>query len=333
MQKRICRIVLLVLTVFTLCGCQKTGGKEIRIVTPLADDVLFKIGEEVCSVPEANIIFAAQKKAVEDIYGEEIWSVASNGITFEENTRSAIKDFLARMNCMKLMASEYDLHLDEDAEKKISACTDAYLEQLSEAEQNLLSVSRDDVKNTFTAYYYYNTLMENLSSDMETEISDNDARIMQVEYIFIPLDESENSLKKAQKVYSKVKNADSFADAAKASYEGGATLVSLARGQLPQEAENAAFSLANGQVSELVEAEDGYYIFHCVNDYDREATIQHKTDMLDELKEKKFTEEYNQFVASVSAQFNENAWEKLSIRTLPRLEQADFFEIYQDNFE
>lgn len=332
MGKRICRILLLFLSVLTLCGCQNTDGKEIRIVTPLADDVLFKIGEEVCSVSEANIIFAAQKKAVEDIYGEEIWSVTSDGITFEENTRSAIKDFLARMNCMKLMASEYGLHLDEDAEKKISACTDLYLEQLSEAEKTSLAVHREEVKDTFTAYYYYNTLMDRFSTDMETEISDNDARIMQVEYIFIPLDENGDSLKTAQEVYKKVKAADSFADAAKAAYEGGAVLTSLARGQLSSEAENTAFSLANGQVSDLVEAEDGYYIFHCVNDYDREATIQHKADMLDELKEKKFSQEYNQFIASVSAQFNDKAWENMSISALPKLEQADFFEIYEKNF-
>ena len=80
----------------------------------------------------------------------------------------------------------------------------------------------------------------------------------------------------------------------------------------------------------MLEVENGYYIIHCVEDYDREATAKHKAELIQELKEKQFTEEYDSFVKNLTAQFNDKAWEKISLKDCTALSRSDFFNIYSE---
>ncbi|MDO5411535.1 MAG: peptidylprolyl isomerase [Lachnospiraceae bacterium] len=316
--------------IFTAC---RNGEKsEIRIVAPLSDSELFKIGDEVCSVPEAMILVTAQKKVVEDVYGKEIWSVKSDGITFEENVKISLKDFLARMKCMKLMAAENGISLSAEEEKILSACTETYLSQLTEKEKKALSLEKTDVREMFTSYYYYNKLMEVLTSDMEMEISDNDARIMQIECIFVKKTGKDLS-KRLADILKKAREKDKFAETAKKYDEGGKTAMSISRGQLPKELEQTVFSMTDGQISDALETAEGYYIIRCVKDYDRDATAKHKTELIKELKEKSFTEQYDDFVEKLTAQFNQKAWNRISLPDAVSLSKADFFAIYNENIK
>lgn len=323
-------VVLLSCVMLTVAGCSKEQKTDIRIVTPLSDTELFKIGEEICSVPEAMILVTAQKKVVEDVYGTEIWSVQSDSLSFEENVKSSLKDFLARMKCMKLMAADNNISLSSEEKMQIQSCTETYLSQLTEEEKKALNITAEEAEDMFTSYFYYNRLMEVLTSDMETEISDNDARIARIECIYVEKN-GEDQTKRLNSILKKAKEAQSFAEVAKTYDEGGKVSMNVSRNQLPAEVDQVVFSMADDQISDVLETEKGYYIIHCVEDYDREATAKHKAELIEELKEKKFTEEYDSFVENLTAQFNGKAWEKISLKDTVALSKADFFKIYSDN--
>lgn len=323
--------LLLVMAILGSTGCSSTGQKtDIRIVTPLSDSELFKISDEICTVPQAMILISAQKKVIEDVYGEEIWSVESDGSTFEENIRGSLKDFLARMTCMKLMANANQITLSGEEKKQIQNCTETYLSQLTPEEKKVLGITEEDVQEVFTSYYYYNKLMEVFTSDMETEISDNDARIVRVECIYVKKTEKDPT-KRLNAILKKAKKAEDFAAVAESYDEGGQITMNVSRNQFPAEIEEAIFSLTDDQISGILESDNGYYIIHCLEDYDREATSKHKKELVKELKEEHFTQEYDGFVAELTAQFNENAWKKITLSDTVSLAQANFFEIYNEN--
>lgn len=323
-------MAVIISLILMLSGCSSEKTADIRIVTPLSDKELFKIGDEICSVSEAMILITAQKKVVEDVYGTEIWSVESDGLTFEDNVKSSLKDFLARMKCMKLMAAENDITLTPEVKEQLKSCVDTYLSQLTTEESSALDITNQDVEDMFTSYYYYNRLMEVLTTDMETEISDNDARIARIECIYVNKTD-EDQTKRLNSILKKAKEALSFAEVAKTYDEGGKVSMNVFRNQLPAMVDQVVFSMADDQISDVLETEDGYYIIHCVEDYDREATAKHKAEMVQELKEKQFRDEYDGFVKDLTAQFNDKAWEKISLRDCVALSQADFFMIYSDN--
>lgn len=325
--KTISILLSVILMLMTGCSAEKTA--DIRIVTPLSDKELFKIGDEICSVSEAMILITAQKKVVEDVYGMQIWSVESDGITFEENVKSSLKDFLARMKCMKLMAADNGITLTSEVKEQLKSCTDTYLSQLTAEERDGLDITNQEVQDMFASYYFYNRLMEVLTSDMETEISDNDARIARIECIYVKKND-EDQAKRLNNILKKAKESQSFAEVAKTYDEGGNISMNVFRNQLPDAVDQVVFSLADDQISDVLEADDGYYIIHCVEDYDREATAKHKAEMIQELKEKQFKEEYDSFVKNLTAQFNDKAWEKISLKDCVALSQADFFTIYSN---
>ncbi|MGN0293496.1 MAG: peptidylprolyl isomerase [Lachnospiraceae bacterium] len=321
--------LLLLFVILMMTGCSDSKKVDIRIVAPLSDSELFKIGDEICSVSEAMILVTAQKKVVEDVYGKEIWSVESDGLTFEENVKSSLKDFLARMKCMTLMAADNGVTLTSEEKSQIQSCVDTYLSQLTDQEKSSLNASKEDVQDMFTSYFYYNRLMEVLTSDLDTEISDNDARIARIECIYVGKN-GEDQSKRMNSILKKAREAQSFAEVAKKYNESGKISMNVSRNQLPAEVDQVVFSMADDQISDVLETESGYYIIHCVEDYDREATARHKTELIEELKEEKFTEEYDNFVENLTAQFNEKVWEKISLKDVPALSKADFFEIYKD---
>lgn len=326
------RFLALLLAVVMLfgTGCSSTGQKaDIRIVTPLSDSELFKISDEICTVPQANILISAQKKVIEDVYGEEIWSVEMDGLSFEDHVKNSLKDFLARMMCMKLMAAANQITLSSEEKTQVQNCARTYFSQLTPEEVDAMGITEEDAQDVFTSYYYYNKLMEVLTSDMETEVSDNDARVVQVECIYVKKTEKDQT-KSLQNILKKAKDAEDFSAVAESYNEGSQVNMSISRNQLPDEIEEVVFSLTDNQISDVLESDSGYYIFHCVEDYDREATAKHKTELLKELKEEYFTQEYDHFVADLTAQFNENAWKKVNLTDMVLLSEADFFEIYSD---
>lgn len=323
-------VLLMAAVMLFTAGCSSTGQKaDIRIVTPLSDSELFKISDEICTVPQAAILISAQKKVIEDIYGGEIWSVELNGLSFEDNVKSSLKDFLARMTCMKLMAAANQITLSGEEKTQIQSCAQAYFSQLTQEEADAMGITEADAQEVFTSYYYYNRLMEVLTSDMETEVSDNDARIVQVESIYVKKTEKDQT-KNLQNILKKAKSTEEFLTVAESYDEGGQITMNISRNQLPAEIEEVVFSMTDDQISDVLETENGYYIFHCVEDYDREATAKHKAELLDELKEEYFSQEYDNFVANLTAQFNEKAWEKIILSDMVLLSEADFFEIYND---
>ena len=48
--------------------------------------------------------------------------------------------------------------------------------------------------------------------------------------------------------------------------------------------------MKTGQMSRVIEAENGYYVLYCVSDFDEEATRQKKEEMIEEEQEDVFSE-------------------------------------------
>ena len=98
---------------------------------------------------------------------------------------------------------------------------------------------------------------------------------------------------------------------------------------LPEAVEQVVFSLENGETSDLIETDRGYYIFYCDNKFDEEQTQIHKADIVEQRKQEAFREVYDPFVASIHSQLNERVWDEISIRELEQFSYSDFYVIYE----
>lgn len=320
----------------SLCACEKIvpANTVINVVTPLSSSEICAIGTVTYPVHEAMIIMAAQKKLVEEIYTDKIWAVSdgANG-SFESNLKETIKEFLIKLCTMKQMSDEMDIPVTEAEKESLRKCTQAYLEELSPKAMEELGITEEDIYHLFEKYYIYNRLVDQLSSGLNIEISDNEARVMLVQAIFVKKTESDQKsfLDKIYQEAKAAKEGKDFLALAKKYDQSGKTEFALRRNELPETIDQAAFSLNTGQISKLLECEEGYYILRCENDYDKEATKQNKADMIRKQKDENFSKEYRKFVNEKNIRFNDVIFDEISIQSLSSI-TPDFFKIYNNAF-
>ena len=96
--------------------------------------------------------------------------------------------------------------------------------------------------------------------------------------------------------------------------------------------EKAAFNLGTGEISEVVETEEGYHIIKCISTFDKEETDSNKIKIVDKRKKEVFGQEYDAFVETLTRKLNEELWESIGFIHDENVVTADFWEIFNNAY-
>ena len=99
---------------------------------------------------------------------------------------------------------------------------------------------------------------------------------------------------------------------------------------MPESFEEKAFELEEGEISDIITTEDGYYILKCISTYERKATNENKEAIINEAKRKAFEEKYNEYLPNIIANLNEKEWNSIAIIHDSEVTTDSFFDIYTD---
>jgi len=70
-------------------------------------------------------------------------------------------------------------------------------------------------------------------------------------------------------------------------------------------------SLTAGEVSEVIETTDYFYIFYCVTEFDVDATYQKKEEMIATRQEEEFKTKYKEWRELIRIEVHEEVWDAL----------------------
>ena len=93
--------------------------------------------------------------------------------------------------------------------------------------------------------------------------------------------------------------------------------------------EENAFNLSNGQISEVIETEDGYVILKCISTFDKAETDANKLKIVEEKRKEVFGEQYNAFVEPLTRHLNQKLWAEISFIHDENVKTSDFFEVIE----
>lgn len=158
-------------------------------------------------------------------------------------------------------------------------------------------------------------------------MSDEDARVIHIQKIFVKSKESADSV--SQKLLSK----EDFAAVASGSSEDSQTELYAAKGTLPQEVEAVAFELGDGETSDMISTDDGYYFIKCISKLDREKTEQNKVTILQKRQQEQFNDDYEHFVKKAGFSLNSDLWDSISIKDEKDVKTSSFFTVYNKYFQ
>lgn len=306
---------LLCIAMLTGCG----GGLPIASEAKATDSY---------SLPQSMIIVATERNRYQQVYTDEIWKVTlDDGSSFQSYLLGQVQEFLQNLKTMTLLAQDQDITLTSAEKDQIRRLADAYYEGLTEADIAYMGITPEDILNLYQEYHLANKVVNELTRELDLEVSDSDAKVITIQQIQLADADT------AAEVYTQVTAEDSdFAAIAKANSTDSQIERQLGRGEASASLEQAAFALETGQISPVVSSDGSYYIIKCVNDYDEAATLERKTWIYNERKNQVFQQIYNQFQVDHNLAFSDEIWQNITFSTSDQSTTTNFFQLYHKEF-
>ena len=120
------------------CGKEKEGQKMVVFTKALGKDEIFRIGDEICTLPEMMVFLTTTQREYESVYSEKIWNTAQDGVTLETYVKEKVLEKAAQMKSMYLLAKDKGLELTEQEKNFAKAAAKDYLGQIGTSQKESL---------------------------------------------------------------------------------------------------------------------------------------------------------------------------------------------------
>lgn len=305
-------------------GCQ-IGDDRVTIRREMADDEVFVIDGKTCTLPAMKLLLLNNMNLHGESYGIDLLHNEDLKVQkkFEQYVKKISMDEATRVYSMVALADEQKVTLTDEQKELAQWAGEECFRSLTDAEVEYLDISQEEVEDIYEKYALANELYQSLVQDVNEEVSDDEARVMEIRQIYTT-DEDQ-----AKCALADLEAETEFSTVAANYNEADQITLTLQRGMLPQEAETVAFSMDNGEISDLIRTDQGYYIFCCDNKYDEEQTQIHKEDIVGQRKREAFHAIYDPFLETLQSKLNESVWADVSIRDMEQFSYADFYVTYE----
>lgn len=336
---------------FLVTGCaDSTQLRQTKVVLTAGfeKDEVFKLESASGTLPELMVYLVNMQNQYTSVYGRELLTQDMGDVTLEESIKENVLANLVKIKAMNLLAQKYGVTLDSMEVQLAGEAAEAYYGSLNEEERTVLCVTEELLTQMYAEYALANKVYEYIIKDINPEISDDEARTITVDYILIRTyttdgtgarieysdEDRHEAYELACTIHAQAQEEEcDFKELVLKYSEGDKGTYSFGKGETEPEFEEAAFRLATGELSDVIETESGYYIIKCISTYDKEQTSANKIKIVEEKKEEVFGEEYDTFAAGLTKDINQELWNSLKLPENERISTQNFFEIYHQYFE
>ena len=299
-KKRIVTILIIAAAVAAVLVFIKFfNGNGLYISTGMGKNVLAKVDGQKTYTMDAAVLMSDAKSQYEEMFGSSIWTQQIDGKTFEEYIKDQIRVKLIRVRCMNSMAKERGVVLGREEKNETAKAAEQYFDGLTEEQKSQYDITEDKVNQMFTEFA--------IASKLYNDVTSLDSRVINIQYIVT------DTREEIENAYAELNEGNSFFAIAKKYNSDGEYEYELRRGEMNSQFEEAAYALATGEMSKIVEADGKYYIIRCTSDNDKAKTEVNKSAILADKKLEAFNEQFEEYEAGKYVEWNSREWEKLSV--------------------
>lgn len=324
-RRRMLAALLMLIVLMSVCGC-RVGKTAVIFTKELGSNEVFRIGDTVCMLPEAKVYLCNYQNIYGSAYGIDLWKHESEDQSLEQYVKDITISQLARIVCMDELAKQKELVLTEDEKKQAKEAAKTYYTSLTEDERSYMDITQEGLAGMYEDYALAQKLYQSLTEDINAEVSDDEARIMEAQQIYV------TDKKQADKVKQALKDGKDFLSVAADYNESGKIAITFGRGDLPQKVEDAAFNIEDGEITDCIAAGDGYYFIKCINKFNQELTDEHKLTIVKNRETAAFDDTYDQFVKEHESVLNTALWDNVRVEEEEKIKTDSFFEVYEKYF-
>ena len=314
----------------TLTGCTIGNTEIVLNMNSVGRNHVFSINGNKCTKEEARLYLCNYQNIYGSAYGLNLWdydySKIEEGASLEDYVKDVTLSELANIMCMEQLAKQQELTLTEEELQKVNAAADEYYKSLSRKEISYIGLDKNELKSFYEKYALAQKLYNSLTQGINEEVSDDEARVIRIQQIYVKSEET------ATQVQQKLVNGEKFDSLASNYNEAGVIERNLARGEYPEVVDNVVFHLDNGEESDMITTEQGYYFIKCLNKFDEELTEANKENIIVKRRKEQFDDKYIEFVETSQFELNESVWDDIKVDTSGDIKTSSFFEVYEKYF-
>ncbi len=340
-------LILVLALSMNLTACGINDSTKIVFTTGFKDDEVFRIEQSVCSLQEIMVYLINTQNGYEKTFGSDIWLSETDNGTVEVRLKESILAKVAQIKAMNLLAKEMEISLDDNEINKANSAASEYYESLSEEDINAMKgASLETIAQIYNEYALADKLYEYIIRDINPEISDDEARTITVEQIFlktysldasgekVPYGSSEKNavLYRMRSIKNQLVDGTSFEELVSNYNEAEEATISFGKGDVDEAYEKAAFNLGTDEISDIVETKEGYVLIKCISTFNREETEYNKLKIVAQRKKEVFGEQYDAFVSTLTKELNEDLWNSITVTSDEKVTASSLWDVYNEYF-
>ena len=323
-KKRIALVMTaLTLTAGMLTGCGKTVDKNAVTATVNGDEITLGTANFYARYHQA--MFETQYGAY---LGENIWgTMADEEKNMEESTKDSVMESLKQMYVLEDHMEDYGIEITDEEKAKIEEASKKFMEANSKEVNEVISADEETVSRILTLITIEDKMRDEIIKDVDQDVADEDAAQKSMEYVFFSTsktndegqsqemsDEEKAEVKTKAEEY--IQGAKTAEDLKAYTEEAGYTLLTKSFDSEDidpsEEMIKAADQLKEGEFTEVIETETGYYVAKLTSEFDPEATELEKKNIVLDRQNEKYTEVVDGFMKDAKIDVNEKEWKKIS---------------------
>ncbi len=331
MKKRLgALIVTVTLLSGILSGCTIGNTEFVLDMNNVGRNDVFSVNGVDCTKEEVRLYLCNYQNIYGYEYGINLWQYDFGDIPEEESLEAYVKEVtlaeLANIYCMNQLAKEQGITLSEEEEKLVSQSADEYYESLSKEERKFIGLDKSELKEFYEKYAIAKKFYSTLTQGVNEEVSDDEARVVLIQQIFVK-DKTD-----ADVVAQKLAEGSDFGNLASNYNEASSIEVHLARGTYSDEVDAVVFNLDDNEISKMLETEEGYYFFKCLDKYVEDLTEANKETIIVQRRKEQFDDVFQAFIENSDFDLNERVWESITVDTSGIITTDSYFEVYEKYF-
>lgn len=329
-KKTIAVVLVAMMTITALAGC---GKKEVALDEKA---IFMTVGDREVTAGMANFYVRYQQALIESVYasymGDNVWKQEIEaGVTYEDNMKDTILEQLKELYILAANVDKYDVTLTDEEKEAIKATATEFEKANSKDAKKKASTSKEYAREYLELALIKQKMTDSISDDIDKEVATEEIAQKGMKYVLFATKETDANGEKTElneKQISKLKkDAQDLLDAAKKNgsldtpaKEKGITVETLSfdasSTALDSDVIKAADALKKGEFSNVIKTEEGFYVVQLVSEFDSEATVAKKNEILAQRGSERYNELVAEWIKEVKVKVNDDVWKNMSLHAL-----------------
>lgn len=307
-------------------GCSGSVNTDAVVATVGDDDITLGVANFYARMTQAE--YETYYAGMLGTTGEAMWTQdAGEDQTYEESVKDGLMESLQNMYLISQHAADYEVSLTEEEEDAIAEAAAQFDEDNTDEAKETVSGYRKDIEEFLRLATIQTKMDSKMREGVDEEVSDEEAAQKAMKYVlfsYTTTDESGNSTEltddekeslktDAQTLVDRVNAGEDISTVAEELGQTAYDLTFDSESTTPNEDLIAAADAfeTEGQVTDVIEADDGLYIGQLTSLLDRDATDQEKETIVEERRQEQYDSLLEGWRNDTDIEVDEKVWKKI----------------------